>query len=313
MKAMQRVKRFLFFIVAISLILLIIGCTYESETSTNSQSAQISESDIADSESNSDSEYVSDENSQSQSIDPESLAQSLAESIESSVTSETTSKPFVKKDGILYLTFDDGPHPKNTAKVLDILMKYNVKATFFIVGDWAKKYPGLIKRIDSEGHAIACHTMTHKTNVIYKSVANLEADLNEWESTIKDILGELPESLLYRFPEGSTASNKYGIGKELVQYIKDRNYTVYDWNASNGDRWPGGKKENETTDEYLRRLMIETIHWSDHSKEPCVVLLHDSANETLDMLEWSIETLIEEGYQFDNLYGLNHSVVFKMS
>jgi len=314
MKTQQRLKRTSLFFMAVLLVMQIIGCTYQPESS-ETQSSQSNIESSPSSGSSGDGAAVSDE-SLAVSI-PESAAesfeQSLAESLaESAESSETSSKPFVKRDGVLYLTFDDGPHPKNTARVLDLLQKYNIKATFFVIGDWAKMYPNLIKRIDSEGHAIACHSMTHKMNVIYKSVENFTADLDEWEKTIKDILGELPESLLYRFPGGSNESNKYGLGKELVQLVKDRNYTIYDWNASNGDRWPGGKKENESTDEYLKRLLFETVHSLDRSKQPCVVLLHDSATETVDMLDWALERLVAEGYEFDNLYGLNHSVVFKM-
>lgn len=313
MQVLQKLKGILFFIIAVLIILPIIGCTYEPEVSTNSQGA--SNSNIAESTDNSsESRCVSDGaasvvNSQAQSVASESEVVSETESTEAS---ETSSKPFVKREGVLYLTFDDGPHPKNTIRVLDMLQKHGIKATFFVIGDWAKLYPDIIKRMDSEGHAIACHSMTHKTSVIYKSIKSFESDLDEWERTIKNILGELPEYLVYRFPGGSTNSNKFGLGKELVQFVKDRNYTVYDWNASNGDRWAGGKKENESTDEYLRRLIIETVHSCDRSKDPCVVLMHDSAKETVDMLEWALETLITEGYGFDNLYGLNHSVVFKM-
>ena len=312
MMILKLLKKGLFFIMAVLLILSIIGCKNETETSNNSQSTNTSNISTSNGDSISTlSEAVSDEISQAQSTIFESDIESSI-SFESSESSETSSKPFVKKDGVIYLTFDDGPHPKNTARVLDILQKYNVKATFFVIGDWAKLYPNLIKRIDREGHAIACHSMTHRTSLIYKTAESFEADLDEWECTIKSILGELPESLLYRFPGGSPNSNKFGIGKELVQFVKDRNYTIYDWNASNGDRWEAGKKADETTDEYLRRLMISTIHSCNRSKDPCVVLLHDSAVETVDMLEWALEKLIEDGYEFDNLYGLNHNLVFKI-
>ena len=59
------------------------------------------------------------------------------------------------------LTFDDGPHPKETAKILDILKKYNAKATFFVVGKHVKWYPDSVIRASKEGHEIGNHTFTH--------------------------------------------------------------------------------------------------------------------------------------------------------
>ena len=309
---MQKIKKVMFFIITVLMILPIIGCSYALEASTTSSFVSSISSGSKAVTNGSEGSDASKETSMEQSIASESAVESDVESNITPESSETSSKPFVKRDKVIYLTFDDGPHPKNTTKVLDILKKYNIKATFFVIGDWVKLYPNIVKRIDSEGHAIACHSMTHRMNVIYKSVKNFEEDLNNWEKTIKEVLGDLPESLIYRFPGGTNYSNDYGIGKELVKLVQDRNYSIYDWTASNGDRWPGGKKEGETTDEYLRRLMMETIKSCDRIKDPCVVLLHDSANETVDMLEWSIETLLSQGYQFDNLYGLNHSIVFKI-
>ena len=73
-----------------------------------------------------------------------------------------------KDKKLLALTFDDGPHPKETYEVLDILKKHNVKATFFVLGTNAKKYPELVKREYEEGHYIANHGYSHKYSKIYK-------------------------------------------------------------------------------------------------------------------------------------------------
>ncbi|MFZ4768404.1 MAG: polysaccharide deacetylase family protein, partial [Roseimicrobium sp.] len=63
----------------------------------------------------------------------------------------------------LAITFDDGPHPQNTPRLLNILRERNIKATFFVVGELAKEHPGIIRRILAEGHEIGNHTMTHPT------------------------------------------------------------------------------------------------------------------------------------------------------
>ncbi|WP_249685456.1 polysaccharide deacetylase family protein, partial [Bacillus velezensis] len=65
------------------------------------------------------------------------------------------------EDKIVALTFDDGPHPKYTAAVLDLLAKYDAKATFFIIGKNAEKYPELVLRSYTQGHELANHTYPH--------------------------------------------------------------------------------------------------------------------------------------------------------
>jgi peptidoglycan/xylan/chitin deacetylase (PgdA/CDA1 family) len=66
-----------------------------------------------------------------------------------------------KKDGFLYLTFDDGPHPENTLKLLAVLDKYNVKATFFMVGKEIELYPHIAQQVQSKGHALGYHSYDH--------------------------------------------------------------------------------------------------------------------------------------------------------
>lgn len=78
---------------------------------------------------------------------------------------------YSEKEKVVYLTFDDGPtiYRKSTEKVLDILKKQEVKATFFVVGSNVEKYPELVKREYEEGHYIANHTYSHKDNLLYKN------------------------------------------------------------------------------------------------------------------------------------------------
>ena len=93
----------------------------------------------------------------------------------------------------IYLTFDDGPHPLITPKVLEILRKYDAKATFFCIGNNVKKYPETFELIKREGHSIGCHTFNHengwktKTDDYIKSV---------------DAANELIHSNLFRPPHG---------------------------------------------------------------------------------------------------------------
>ncbi|WP_294464080.1 polysaccharide deacetylase [uncultured Anaerofustis sp.] len=144
-----------------------------------------------------------------------------------------TTKESKKK--IVYLTFDDGPSA-NTKEILDILDKYNVKATFFVTGN-GKKYNNLIKVAHDKGHTIALHTYTHNYKKVYKSEKAYFEDLNKLENMIKGIIGYSPKYI--RFPGGSsnTVSRAYkkGIMSKLTKEVVNRGYQYYDWNCDSTD------------------------------------------------------------------------------
>ncbi len=110
--------------------------------------------------------------------------------------------------GTVALTFDDGPSPIYTPQILDILKKYDVKATFFVVGASAKKYPDLIKRIAAEGHYVDEHTMTHPL------LTKLPHDKWYWEmvepaNIVAGIIGKRPTCLRYPFGMSNEAIRSY--------------------------------------------------------------------------------------------------------
>ena len=76
-----------------------------------------------------------------------------------------------------YLTFDDGPTAKATAKILDVLKKKDVKATFFVVGKHVKEHPELVKREYDEGHYIANHGYNHNNKLLYKNIESFENEI----------------------------------------------------------------------------------------------------------------------------------------
>ena len=103
----------------------------------------------------------------------------------------------------VYLTFDDGPTTKVTPKILDILKKENIPATFFVVGKHVKENPNLVKRAFDEGHFIANHGYNHNNKLLYK---NDESFLNEILDTDKEIAKAVGvdnyTSHIFRFPNG---------------------------------------------------------------------------------------------------------------
>lgn len=136
---------------------------------------------------------------------------------------------------IVYLTFDDGPSA-NTKKILDILDKYNAKATFFVTGT-NQKYNYLIKEAHNKGHTIALHTYCHDYSRVYKSVDSYFEDLTKIGDMVKKEIGFVPRFI--RFPGGSsnTISRRYcsGIMTQLTKEVKNRGYQYYDWNADSTD------------------------------------------------------------------------------
>ncbi len=104
--------------------------------------------------------------------------------------------------GTVALTFDDGPHPLFTPKILDILQRYHIKATFFVVGVYAEQYPDLVKRIKAEGHSIASHSMTHPM-LTKLSDSKLQWEITEASKVITQLVGNAPKCLRYPFGESN--------------------------------------------------------------------------------------------------------------
>jgi len=101
------------------------------------------------------------------------------------------------KDKTIYLTFDDGPNEPYTSQIIEYLNSKNIKATFFIVGECAKKYPKIIKKMYDSGHSIGNHTKSHKF-FNYIKTPSMKKEIQDDQSIIKKITGEEPK--LFRPP-----------------------------------------------------------------------------------------------------------------
>lgn len=191
---------------------------------------------------------------------------------------------------IMYLTFDDGPS-QNTQEVLDILKKYNAKATFFVTGE-KKEFENLIKEEYQQGHAIGIHTYSHDYGKIYASPEAYFKDINKMNEIIEKQIGHKVKIL--RFPGGSsnTVSKKYcdGIMTRLTKDVLDKGYQYYDWNASNGDG-----------DSHLSvNALLDTGRKEVGEQEVVMVLMHDGAGneETVKALPSLLEYYQKQGYEF---------------
>lgn len=174
----------------------------------------------------------------------------------------------------VYLTFDDGPS-ENTSEVLKILKKYNIKATFFVVGKTDERAKELYKQIYEEGHTLAMHSYTHDYQAIYKSVNAYKKDITKLSDLLYDITGEKPKYL--RFPGGSSNAVSKVEMKKVILYTKEAGLIYYDWNVINGDAT--GKK-------LTNKEMVNSVVSGVKQYETSIVLMHDCAGK-----EQTVKTL----------------------
>ena len=191
------------------------------------------------------------------------------------------------KAGVIYLTFDDGPSTYWTADILDILKKYDVKATFFVTG---RESDALIKREYDEGHAVAIHTWTHDYGTIYKSSDAFWNDMQKVQDRIKRVTGH--ETRLMRFPGGAsnTVSRKYnsGIMTRLANEAIGKGFNYVDWNISSGDA--GGTTDPKVEAQNVIRELSKS--------RGNVVLMHDIHKHTRYAIEEMIQYGKNNGYTF---------------
>ncbi len=181
----------------------------------------------------------------------------------------------------VYLTFDDGPS-SNTSQILDILKKYNYKATFFVIGKEDEESRELYKRIVEEGHTLAMHSYSHKYNALYDSVDSFDEDFSRIQNYLFEVTGQ--ECLFYRFPGGSSNHVSNADMKKFISYLNDRQITYFDWNVSSGD----ATSQAYTPEELVENVMEDVVKY-----KTSIVLMHDSSTKasTVKALEPMLEAL----------------------
>lgn len=194
--------------------------------------------------------------------------------------------PVTPKGKVVYLTFDDGPSGY-TEYLLDVLAKYNVKATFFVVN---RGYHDTLKRIAAEGHTLAMHCGRHVYGEIYASEEAYFDDLKTIQDVIKEQTGQV--STIVRFPGGTsnTVSRKYntGIMTRLSKMLDAMGYRYFDWNVTSGDA-------GETTD--TEQIFLNIIGGI-QNRNVSIVLQHDIKQYSVNAVEKVIQWCLKNGYRF---------------
>jgi peptidoglycan/xylan/chitin deacetylase (PgdA/CDA1 family) len=126
------------------------------------------------------------------------------------------------------LTYDDGPNDPHTLKLLDVLAKHNVRATFFMIGRFVRQRPDIARAVAQAGHVIGNHTFTHPL-LILESASQTRTQLVECRAALTDAVGE--HSNLFRPPFGGRRPATMRVARELGLETIMWNVTGYDWNA----------------------------------------------------------------------------------
>ncbi len=188
---------------------------------------------------------------------------------------------------VIYLTFDDGPSVQ-TGRVLEILARENIKATFFVVGRSGAASPDTLRAMVKAGHTVGMHSWSHEYKTIYASVEAFLEDMYKVFTLIRDETGVTPT--FFRFPGGSTNSYDYGIYQDIVAEMLRRGFVPCDWNMSAQD----------ATKTPLAPEQIVANILSAGNVARGVVLMHDSKPRatTVEALPALIAALRERGYTF---------------
>ena len=180
----------------------------------------------------------------------------------------------------VYLTFDDGPSIY-TKDILDILKRYNVKATFFVTGMNSEQYDDYYQKILDDGHSLGIHTYSHVYNDVYKSLDSFVEDFNKMRNLIYEKTGE--EITLYRFPGGS-GNNVVSpsVRKEIFEWLEKEGIQYYDWNVSSGDA-----EKQVSSPQRIAQNCIDGVK----NCNTAIVLLHDAGGKksTIEALPLIIE------------------------
>lgn len=200
--------------------------------------------------------------------------------IDDKVGGHVDDKKAIKK---VYLTFDAGYENGYTERILDVLKGEKVPATFFLVGDYIKSNPDIVKRMVNDGHIVGNHTMTHPDMAIITDKDDFKKELEDLESIYEATTGEKMKKL-YRPPQGKYSESNLELAKEM-------GYTTFFWSLAYVDWYV----DDQPTREDALSVLNSRIH------DGAIVLLHSTSKTNCEILEELIKGWKQEGYSFESL------------
>ena len=186
--------------------------------------------------------------------------------------------PQATKEKRIVLTFDDGPHPKQTLQILDLLDRYGIKATFFMIGINVETYPQVAYEVAARGHEVGNHTETH-SHAIRMDNALLQSEIAQCEREVLARTGK--QCKLFRPPEGALTDS-------MRSTIKSMGYINVLWTLDTRD-WA------HTPPDQISEYILQ------NAKNGDIILMHDYIgynSPTLKALETFVPVLLEQGFTF---------------
>ena len=174
--------------------------------------------------------------------------------------------------GCVALTFDDGPDPADTPKLLDLLREKGVKATFFVVGKRADQHPDIVRRAWAEGHLIANHTWSHYSLFCFLMPGRLRAEIERGSESIRRICGSRPR--FFRSPVGL----RHPL---LAPYLQDAELEYVSWSIRTLDTF------NANSSVLARRILSKATSGD-------IILLHDHLPRGTDAMLQALPRVIDE-------------------
>ena len=184
---------------------------------------------------------------------------------------------------ILYLTFDAGYENGCTEKILNVLKKHDVKAAFFLVGNYIEKNADLVRRMVAEGHIVGNHTMHHPDMSKLSDPESFSKELQDLESLFKNVTGkEMPK--FYRPPQGTYSEDNLKMAQKLGYKTVFWSLAYVDWN-----------NDSQPTAQYAFSKLLPRTH------NGAVVLLHSTSKTNAEILDELLTKWKAAGYRFETV------------
>lgn len=211
---------------------------------------------------------------------------------------------------VVYLTFDDGPHPPETERVLDVLREHGVRATFFLIGSKVSGNEAVLRRMLEEGHAFGLHTYSHAGTFPLLSFDKMLADVNEGKHAVESVAGK--KISLFRPPFGVT-------NPTISKVVRTLGLQTVGWDVRSFDTMFCKSSEHACKQSaYSCKQSGHSCKSSEHSckqsghdwyvpvverimkqvRPGSVILLHDRLDEASELLALLLDSLAASGYDF---------------